>query len=53
MAGVYSHHTSSSLFCILCRISTVKHSKKVETHTNSAYGMVPVREDPVYDVVNV
>ena len=31
----------------------MKHSNKVETHTNSAYGVVPVREEPVYDVVHV
>ncbi|CAI8019756.1 hypothetical protein GBAR_LOCUS11852, partial [Geodia barretti] len=40
-----------AIFCICNRSA---YSKKVETHSNTAYGMVPARrrEEPVYDVIN-
>ena len=33
--------------------ATIKKSNKVETSTNSAYGVLPVREDPVYELVEL
>ncbi|CAI8019753.1 hypothetical protein GBAR_LOCUS11852 [Geodia barretti] len=40
-----------AIFCICNRSA---YSKKVETHSNTAYGVVPARrrEEPVYDVIN-
>ncbi|CAI8054570.1 hypothetical protein GBAR_LOCUS29769 [Geodia barretti] len=40
-----------AIFCI-CNRST--YSKKVETHSNTAYGVVPAirREEPEYEVIN-
>ncbi|CAI8013971.1 hypothetical protein GBAR_LOCUS8789, partial [Geodia barretti] len=37
----------------ICHLYRSAYSKKMETHSNTAYGVVPARrEEPVYDVIN-
>ena len=45
-------HICRELTALYSNLDRSAYSKKVKTHTNTAYGVVPPRrEDPVYDVI--